>query len=258
MENARKETSLSQNVGFNVSSAYVPINTAIVVEQFNDAGFTLTDVKHARVRNAAKNGFQKHLLVFQHKSLQFKGVNDSVPQILLKNSYDGTTSFQVFLGIYRLVCSNGLVVGSTYESIKVRHIGENALPKAIEGALHVAEQANKIADQVQRMQSKQLTGMQAYDFAQMASSLILPDTAVHAEPTSLLKTRRQDDTGNDLWTILNLVQENIVRGGLKYTSVNNAGRARRNTARAIKAIDRNIEVNQALWDLAEKLLDDVA
>lgn len=81
------------------------------------------------------------------------------------------------------------------------------------------------------------------------------------DQTGLGKTtfdeRRYDDKGNDIWTTFNVVQKKIMRGGLKGTTTGSNGRTRRTTTRPVKALDRNIKMNQALWFLTEKQADTV-
>ena len=93
-------------------------------------------------------------------------------------------------------------------------------------------------------------------FAQAAHNMIYdePEQAP-IQPHQLLDERRYDDKGNDLWTTFNVVQENVMRGGLKGTTRGNNGRLRRTTTRPVKALDRNIKLNQALWVLTEKMAE---
>jgi len=241
----------AKTTGYNVSNAYKVINTAEIVTQFEREGFNLERVSKQRVKNAAKDGFQKHLLVFRHPSMQFKNVNDSIPEILLKNSYDGSSSFQLMLGIYRMVCSNGLIVGQTFNAIRVRHVGPDVLSKAIQGAFDVAEQVGRAAANIERMQAIQLNHVQRLQFAVQATELIKPENALQFDSSKLLTARRVPDTSNDLWSVFNRVQENIIRGGMRYTTVDANGRVKNASNRSIKAIDRNIEINQKLWTIAE-------
>jgi len=46
-----------------------------------------------------------------------------------------------------------------------------------------------------------------------------------------------------------------MRGGLKGTTKGSNGRQRRTTTRPVKALDRNIKLNQALWFLTEKMAE---
>lgn len=243
-----------KNTGFDVSAKYVAINTQTIVQKFNQSGFALQSSSVARVRNVQREGFQKHLLRFSHPDLQAKKLNDIVPQIVLRNSFDGSSSFQLWLGVFRLVCANGLIVGSAWQSVRVRHVGQSALDRAIEGAFQISKQVEALTGKVEAMKGLQLTEVEQNIFASEAAKLILPETAVNYSVESMLKPRRADDTASDLWTIFNRVQETAMRGGLQYTSVNGLGNIRRNTGRNIRSIDRNIDVNQKLWTLAETTL----
>jgi hypothetical protein len=57
-----------------------------------------------------------------------------------------------------------------------------------------------------------------------------------------------------MWNTLNAVQENLIRGGLRYNQRNESGRlvARRRT-REVGGIDQNTNINRALWALAEEM-----
>ena len=93
-------------------------------------------------------------------------------------------------------------------------------------------------------------------YAQAAPSLVYdaPENAP-VLPEQLLSERRYDDKGNNLWTTFNVVQENIMRGGLKGITRGGNGRIKRTTTRPVKALDRNIKLNQALWFLTEKMAE---
>ena len=50
--------------------------------------------------------------------------NDAFPRILLTNSHDGMQAFKFSVGIFRLVCSNGLVVADEqFSNFKIKHKG---------------------------------------------------------------------------------------------------------------------------------------
>lgn len=244
----------AKDAGLNVSAKYVAINTANIIQAFQFAGFELHRGSRNRVNNKAKEGFQKHLLAFRHPDIQLKSVGDVVPEILLKNSYDGSCAYVLTLGVYRLACANGLVVGTTFESVRTIHIGKNALQKAIDGAFQIAGQVEALSAKIKAMQSVSMSPAMQLEFAQRAMKLILPETAVTADASSLLTARREADTANDLWTVFNRVQEAVIRGGGRYQSVNASGVVRNNTSRAVRSIDRNIGLNKELWTLAETFI----
>ena len=91
-------------------------------------------------------------------------------------------------------------------------------------------------------------------FAMSAHNLVYDDLeSAPIQPDQLLSERRYDDKGNDLWTTFNVVQENIMRGGLKGRTRGSNGPLRRTTTRPVKALDLNVKLNQALWYLTEKM-----
>jgi len=44
-------------------------------------------------------------------------------QFVVKNSYDGSSTLQIMLGAYRLVCSNGMIVGKSFFNFSQKHVG---------------------------------------------------------------------------------------------------------------------------------------
>lgn len=237
--------------GYQTSGRYSAINTANLVAQFEANGFVLHKTSAARVRQPERQGYQKHLFTFRHADLQLRGVGDSVPQIILKNSYDGTSSLQIMLGVYRLVCANGLLVGSSFETHRVRHVGPDAVSLAVQAALSVSRQTDAVADIIMQMKARQLSDAEANYFSERAAALIAPSNATIVQPASLLQARRAADVNSDVWSVYNRVQENVIRGGLLYTSVDGAGRTRARRRRGVQAIDANVKLNKALWTIAE-------
>ena len=59
-----------------------------------------------------------------------------------------------------------------------------------------------------------------------------------------------EDVGSDLWTCLNKVQENLLRGGLSHRTAS----GRRTRTRAISSIAEDVRINGRVWDLAEEVL----
>jgi len=246
-----------KNQGFKVSERYKAVNTAQLVSHFENSGYTVASLKTSRVRNAEKQGYQKHLLRLRHPDLTLNALSGLTPEIIVSNSYDGTSAFRLMMGVFRLVCENGLIVGQAYESIRVVHVGD-ALTKVLEAAHRVQVQTKEIGSQIEAWSKIELSDSQIESFARQASKLILPaqdDTNVIpiVRHQDLLRVRRSDDQGRDLWTVFNRIQENALKGGLSYIRVHETGRVRNMTARRIQAIDRSVQVNRALWDLASQI-----
>lgn len=64
---------------------------------------------------------------------------------------------------------------------------------------------------------------------------------------SIVHPRREEDSSKDVWTTFNVIQENFVRGGLKYTSNN----GRKTELKGLKSIMAVNQINTKLWDLAD-------
>jgi hypothetical protein len=255
---------LNQEHGVNVSERYKVIKTGDLVQAFQDQGYTVSEIKVARVRKPEYKGFQKHLIRLRHPSLSL-GIDGLHPEIIIKNAYNGTSSFEIMFGVYRLVCSNGLIVGKTYESARVRHVGD-AMPKVIEAMSNIQRYTTQIKQDITDMMLRQLTDSEVKEFARQIAEKLLPapKTDEQGQPTSKILTysiddltavNRSADLSQDLWTILNRIQENAIHGGLNYLSQNSVtNTVRRNTVRRINAIDRSVEINQLVWDTATQFL----
>ena len=58
------------------------------------------------------------------------------PEIIIKNSYDGTVGVNIMAGAFRLVCSNGMVIGVIAMDYKNKHSVYNVALNDIEGVVH--------------------------------------------------------------------------------------------------------------------------
>jgi hypothetical protein len=115
---------LTQTQGFEVSDKYRVIPTQSIIDRLVDKGFQVEKMVITRPRQSTKDGFQRHMVRLSHRDLVLRNVNDSRPELVIVNSYDGSSSLKIMLGVYRLVCSNGLVIGSTVNQTRIRHVGD--------------------------------------------------------------------------------------------------------------------------------------
>jgi len=227
---------------------YTFIPTIRVIDALRVEGFQPFEVRQTKVRDLDKREHTKHMVRLRHVS----SINgDEVPEIVLLNSHDGTTSEKMFGGFFRFACKNGSIFfdGEATE-VRVPHTG-NILDKVIEGAYTVLNQAQNAITHVETFQSLQLNRDEQMALATAARALRFEDE--HAvRPEQLLQTRRMEDLPGDLWTTFNRVQENVMRGGLSYTQVNpDTRRETRRTTQAVRSVDGDVKLNRALWVLAE-------
>lgn len=248
--------SLNRDAGHNVSEKYKVIKTGDLVKSFETQGYQVRELQEQRTRKVELKGYGKHMLRLRHPDLKIN--NEGLfPEIVLRNSYNGTSTFEIMMGIFRLVCSNGLVVGTTYESLKVRHVGD-VVPKVIAALSNIQSQTLKIGDDINRFSSVKLTDSQSLEFATEVGRQLVPvGNSELSGPISstiqyvdLLKVNRSLDNSNDLFTVMNRIQENALNGNLSYLTRNVQGNVRNASSRRIRSIDRNIEVNRLVWDIA--------
>lgn len=234
------------------SERYTYIPTAAVLAALRKEDFLPVKASQSRCRLADKSDFTKHMLRFRRGGMSHQAVGDVVPEIVLVNSHDGTSAYKLYAALFRLECSNGLVVcaGNIGEEISVPHKG-NVEQRVIEGSFQVIDEAALTGSRVKVWQDIDLDEREQEAFAHSALQLRY-DTEDKAAPITekqALAVRRSGDTGNDLWTTFNRVQEALVRGGNRYMGVN----GRRGRTREVTGIDQNIKLNRALWTLAETM-----
>ncbi|MCL7489744.1 MAG: DUF945 domain-containing protein [Desulfobulbaceae bacterium] len=235
-----------------VSSRYSFVPTLTAVDLLRDAGWFPVHAEQSAVRKIDRDGYQRHLIRFAKNGLSFDGER---VDLVLYNSHDRGCAFKLIASVWRQICGNGLMVASEFANFSHKHIGFRP-DDFIHSAGEIASAAGTIADQVDAMKVIEMTPDERGIYARVAHNLVFtePEKAP-VLPEQLLSERRYDDKGNDLWSTFNVVQENIMRGGLKGMKRDNEGRLRRATTRPVKAIDRNIQLNQALWYLTEKMAE---
>ena len=226
------------------SPSYTFISTARVVDALGLAGFYPVEARQAMRARSVLHA--RHLIRFRRR-FETVALRDAVPEILFLNSHDGTSAYQLRVGLYRAICTNGLVVSEgTFPVFRVAHRGD-VVADVVAAALRIAERFEVLAASVERMERTRLDQLQRLDFAAQAATLRFregPTSGV--EPGRLLVPRRAQDAGDDLWRTFNVVQENLLRGGIPRRSATH--RLRR--TRGITAIREDVRLNSGLWDLA--------
>jgi Domain of unknown function (DUF932) len=213
-----------------------------------------------RSRTEGKEAFTKHLVRFQHQTGAMQGREGVVPEVILMNAHDGTSSYRVMGGAFRPICKNGLVAADIIDDVRIGHTGD-VVHKVIEGTWSVVEKMPAIADQSRRWQDVQLTREEQHAFALATHELRLGElseaTAEAIDPDWLIAPRRTEDRGSDLWRVFNRAQENALRGGIEGVAVreDREGRKvrRRVTTRPVGNIDGQTALNRAMWRLAAEM-----
>lgn len=228
------------------STRYSMVTTASVIAGMRDAGFFPVAAQQQATKDEGGSAYARHLVRFRHHTALAMQKGDEYEEIILRNSHDGTSAFQLDLGMFRLVCMNGLVTPISGGTVSVAHKG-NAVGMVIEGATRLLEDVERITMVKDEMKSIILEPTERIAFAGAALQLRYSGETSSVTPEQLLHVRRIGDFAPSLWNTFNAVQENMIKGGLRGVTAN----GRRTSTRAITSISKDLAINRMLWSLAE-------
>lgn len=221
--------------------------TTEIISHMRDMGYLLTGAKQSNTKIGLRRNYGTHIVEFQHPQLYIKDAGGNVearPQIVLLNSHDGSRPINFDMGIFRLVCSNGLVVKSMdFGSFKERHTKytfqevKDLIDSKVSGL-------QTVVDTINRWSGREMTSKERTQFAVDALLLRAGEerTMENYEIQSILEPKRDADKGNTLWKTYNIVQENLIKGGFQMNN---------RQARGITNPVQDMVLNKDLWQLAE-------
>ena len=233
---------------FEVSDKYHFIPTIDVIEEIRFNNWYPVTVSQANVRDEEKEGYQQHCVRFRHFE-DLLNPKDNAVELLLFNSHDRSKSFSISAGIYRFVCANGLVISdSVFETYKIKHLGERENDVALAVA-NITAIKEVLIHKVQKLESIKLSSSEKEYFAKTCIPLRF-EKHLQIDHIDLLIPHREEDTNDDLYTVLNVIQENLIRGNISGT---NKETGRRFTSKEITSISKDTDVNKGIWDIAERI-----
>lgn len=256
-----------------VSARYKFMDSLKVLKRLYDNGFYARSAMQNTARKDDQRGHEKHLVRLRHESVQERG--GYFPEVVMINSHDRTSGFSLMFGMFRLVCSNGMVVGNTLMGYSRRHLS-GLTSQGIRGIIsRFGKMSDQITEKIERMRVTELSHDERIAYANRVVGTRIPSiedqikeyaerrsisydspppgrvkelegNARYAVANQVLKVRRPEDGGKDVWSTLNVVQENFMRGFYNPLS--------RRRGRPINNINQDIEVNTKVWSEAEKLI----
>ena len=233
-----------------LSARYAFLPTSRIIEDMNRLGWSVCMAKANRSRTQINQEFGNHVIKFYHPEIFIQdqdGNVESYINVVVMNNHAGVGTFKFELGIFRLVCENGLVIKDTdMGSFNLRHSGYSfdQLQETMNTAI---ERLPDLVGRINQFNMITLTPSQQKEFARRAIALRSYSDRVptDAELADFLAPRRTQDQGDSLWVVMNRIQESVIKGG--YHMANARGNQRR--AKSIRNIQKDIEVNQAIWEL---------
>lgn len=247
----------------NVSDRYVQANTATVIDDLAKLGWYPVQAKQCRPKKNSSGIHSFHMVAFQNPDIKIMKTSedgtttvDTYPRIILTNSHDGFNSFKFMVGLFRLVCSNGLVVcQNQMVNMSIRHINYD-FEELRRVVATVIDQVPGIVNTMNQMRTITLTDEQKTELATEVIKIrknIEPDQNIQVDQETIadiLAPVREEDKANDLWTVFNICQEKLIKGGFSATGKNNKTRKQR----GITSIKKDMDFNQRLWNSASRYL----
>jgi hypothetical protein len=244
-----------------VTDKYLFVNTETIVDDLDKLGWK--PVSAAMRKSRGKDTiFSKHMVSFQNPDIKItsKDGDNAFPRIIMTNSHDGLQAFKFSVGIFRLVCSNGLVVADEkFSDFKIRHKGytfaelRDVVAQAVKDLPNKVEVLNKMRTKILTKDEKQKLALDAM----LIRAGITPDSDKakkfeYDEETieDILEPKRNEDKGDDLWKVFNVIQEKITQG--EFHAALKGAKVRK--VRKIKSFEKDLQVNKELFKLATALV----
>jgi uncharacterized protein DUF932 len=243
---------LSTEHSDSVSKRYSFLSTASVIEALEAEKWSVVEARQAITRRGGLGRFGKHQITFAHADVLDKDLTE-IPRIMLTNAHNGSSSYRLNAGIYRFICSNGLVLSDgVVQGVSIRHTN-HTIEDVLAAADAFRRNSDRILAHVEDFKKIELSDSAQVEFALQAIRLrgLGGDSSHVVTADSILAPRRSEDAGNSLWRVFNRAQENLLKGGfpiLRHVD----GEWKSRDARAVKAIDQSSALNIGLWDLAEQ------
>lgn len=227
-----------------VSSKYEFFPTWNVIQDLEKLNWFPVRVRQGVTRSEENYGVAKHSVTFRSKNYLDLQVGEVIPEVVLTNSHDRSFSFQGSMGLFRVKCTNGLVVSeSMFQSFSIKHKGykfsvvEEMITKYVSSLPDVVEHISSYKKVILNQEKKS-------EFAKKALHLKYKN-GLDMDSNLLLTPKREEDQKDDLWTVFNVVQENLFRGEISYANSNN----RKCKTRSLESVQAHLILNQNLWGL---------
>ena len=238
-----------------VSDKYLFVNTETIIDDLEKLGWLPVQAAQRKARKKEGTIFSKHMVAFQNPEIKItsKDGDDAYPRILLTNSHDGMQAFKFSVGIFRLVCSNGLVVADEqFSDFKIKHKGysfeelRNVVCQAVEDLPNRVQVMNDMKNRILSEEEKRKMALDAMLIRAGVKELQYDDETID----DILEPKRKEDKGDDLWRVFNVIQEKITQGDFHAALTG----AKVRKVRKIKSFEKDMKVNKELFKLATALV----
>ena len=244
-----------------LSQQYITANTMTVVDDLEKLGWRPVQAAYRKRAKKSKGIYSFHMIAFQNPEVRIMKDDgqggqsvDCYPRIILTNSHDGAHAFKFMVGLFRLVCSNGLVIATDkMADMSIRHINYDF--ETLRGIVaEVIKQVPQMTKKMNTMMETKTTPEMRQDMAETVFKLRnnIPATEkvqIGKETIEdILNPLRNEDSADNLWGLFNICQEKMIHGGFMYQTKSNRYRK----ARRVSSAAKDLRLNSRLWNKVEE------
>lgn len=220
------------------NGTYQHVNSQDLVNKLALHGYFLHDVQ---VPVSKRSKSTVHRMFFTVPGIT--GDAQGMPRLMVTNSYNGESSLRFEVGIYRVICGNGLMTSESSENV-IRYIHRGTAFIFEDDFLPLTGQIAAIATRLMEIKQKALNIID-FDVNEFRRDLHL----VKGTDVFYDIIRRSEDKAQDLWTVFNRTQETLIKGFKRRGA---------RTLRATNGFDSVKELNQNLWARLEEEIQKAA
>lgn len=203
-------------VAESLSDQYAPVSTELLLMPFTNRGWYV----HKHKTQFNDKGLGKEIVTLRNDNYVYP--NGDFLTIEALNSNNGTCSLLLMGGYGRIACSNGLVIGDV-EKGRFVHRGKAIYEKLENQYERIVAHLDKIKQDVDKLKSVEITSDQlmnaideisreTFEVDSKKKKVEVLGYGYHTLK-DLVRCRRKEDEATDAFTIMNRVQESILRRG---------------------------------------------
>lgn len=239
-----------------VGKTYKFISTRRIAEHLEkDHGLQISYIGQQR-SNKRDPRFQEHVVRFRMPNNEDK-IGDSWPEIVIMNSHNGRCALRICVGVFRMVCSNGMIIADRgMQTAIVRHAGIDDMSAFVDRIIYSATMSIKAhAKRVDEMMETWLDKEAQIELAErMMVHRKFPDWIT---PEMVLESRRKEDDctadgSRSMWITFNVIQESIMRGEFEGQTGNRKVRTKK-----IDSVVSSFSLNESIWEELEMFAMDL-
>ena len=224
-----------------INSKETMVESLDAVRELQRQGWNIAGAYEQRNKQNRKVG--SHFIRMEHpdfKVTNSKGKTDAVATMNIFNSTTGVKPMELDLGAYRQVCSNGMIAHTSYSNAKVPHTekGQYSLQEIL---CDLGIRTQGVIEEFNKLKERDLSPQEAMHLATQAAEIRF-GKGHRIDVSQLLNVVREEDKGEDVWTVFNRIQENLTQ---PHRITDHLG----NIMNGITNVEEDTRINKELFEL---------